>query len=89
MRHSDQEHRPGATLASDIVYPSAGILLKQVVNVLDHGGITLANRSDRFAEPADGRAESDAVSVHLPLVVKVFKCPPKIVLVDLLQPNVM
>src|SRR5262245_19379452 len=65
------------------------MLLKQVVNMLDHGGIALADRSHRFTKPADGGAQRNAVSIYLALVVKVLQRPPKVVLVDLLHANVM
>ena len=68
---------------------SARMLLEQIVNMLDHSGIALANRSHRFAKPADSRPEGNAILLYLSLIVKIFQSPPKIVLVDLLHPDVV
>jgi hypothetical protein len=89
MRHTDEKHCLGIAFPGGILYGLAGMLFEQVVDVLDHSGVSFANRPYSLAEPADGRTQSDAILPHLTLRAQVFQCLPKTIIVHLLHPNIV
>ena len=67
MRDADEEHCFFASVGRAIMQRAAGMLLKQIVNVLHARDVALANTIGTFIKPADRRTERDALVTNLPV----------------------
>ena len=66
MGDADEEHRVFSSFGSGILHGATGMLLQQVVDVLDTGDFAFANAINAFVEPPDRRTERDAGIADLP-----------------------
>ena len=61
MRHANEKHRVFRRIGRGFLHGAPGMLLEHVVDVLHACDIAFANAIDSLVEPADRRAERNAV----------------------------
>src|ERR1700747_1101014 len=76
MRHADQENCVLTGFIRGVLYGSARMLLKQVVNVLHTRHRTLLHAIDSFVHPAYGRPQRDSVVPDQSALTEPFKSLP-------------
>jgi len=89
MRDTDEEHCVFASVGCGIMQRAAGMLLKQIVNVLHARDVAVTNTIDTFVKPADRRTERDAVGPNLSSALHFFERRPQRVVINLFHSDVV